>query len=204
MNKIQLFIVDDHKIVRDGLKALLIGRPQINVCGEASSIGEASEKLKSLKPDILFVDLKLPDGNGSEFLLEYLGDNPDVKSALLTAEPNYVDLKRAESAGVRSFLTKDIDRDEYYLAIDKMIAGKRHISSAFANILMNESVSLTPREIEVLQGFAAGLTYKEIGGKLDISPRTVETHKINLLEKFKVKSIVEMVRLAIREGHIEA
>lgn len=204
MNRIQLFIIDDHKIVRDGLKALLIGRPQIQVCGEAASIQEAKEKLVSLNPDLLFVDLKLPDGNGSEFLGEFLKNNSKVKAALLTAEPNFVDLKRAETAGAKAFLTKDMDQEEYYQAIDKMLNGKKHISSAFADIMLNENAELTQREIEVLEGFAKGLTYKEIGAKLDISPRTVETHKNHLLEKFETKSIVEMVRLAIRDGYLEA
>lgn len=204
MNQNQLFIVDDHKIVRDGFKAILIGRPKIKVCGEAASIKEANEKLASLKPDLLFVDLKLPDGNGSAFLVDYLDANPDVKAALLTAEPNKVDLRRAEEAGVLAFLTKDIDQEEYYRAIDKMIEGKKHISAAFAEIMINESATITAREKDVLQGFADGLTYKEIGARLEISPRTVETHKNSLLEKFDAKSIVEMVRIAIREGHLKA
>lgn len=204
MNKYQLFIVDDHKIVRDGLKAIFIGKPNIQVCGEAASIQEAKDKLANINPDLLFVDLKLPDGKGSDFLSEYLENHQDVKAALLTAEPNKVDLKKAEEAGVKAFLTKDIDQTEYYQAIDKMLQGKKHISGAFADVLMNESSELTPRELEVLHGFADGLTYKEIGAKLDISPRTVETHKNSLLSKFNTKSIVEMVRLAIREGHLEA
>ncbi|MEL7146317.1 MAG: response regulator transcription factor [Bacteroidota bacterium] len=203
MNQIQLFIIDDHKIVRDGLKALLIGRPAIKVCGEAVSVREATEKLAVIEPDMLFVDLKLPDGNGSEFVTNYLKDRPNVKAALLTAEPNKMDLKRAEAAGVCAFLTKDIDQQEYYIAIDKMLSGKKHVSAAFADVLMNDSATLTPREFDVLQGFADGLTYKEIGAKLKISARTVETHKNHLLDKFQVKSIVEMVRLAIREGYLE-
>ncbi len=203
MSKQTLFIVDDHKIVRDGLKALLFAKPDIQVIGEAASLSEAKEKLNAIQPDLLFVDLKLPDGNGSQFLTEYLDINPKGKCALLTADPNKPDLLRAQEAGVLGFLTKDIDRDEYFSAIDKLLAGKKHISAAFADVLMNDTAMLTPRELDVLKEFANGLTYKEIGAKLDISPRTVETHKNKLLEKFEVNSIVEMVKKAIFAGYID-
>lgn len=202
MKKYRLFIIDDHKIVRDGLKVMLLSKPEIVVCGEAGSIAESRQKLESLEIDLLFVDLKLPDGNGGHLLEEVLADSPHIKAALLTADPSRPDLERAQNAGVLAFLTKDIDRDEYFLAIDKMLAGKRHVSSAFAEVLMGDRTVLTPREQDILVGFSEGLTYKEIGARLEISPRTVETHKLHLLEKFGVKSIVEMVRIAIREGHI--
>ncbi|MEP0365483.1 MAG: response regulator transcription factor [Cyclobacteriaceae bacterium] len=199
-----LFLIDDHKIVRDGLKAMLLGKPNIQVIGEAASGLEALEKLKNLNPDLILTDLKLPDANGSELLIELMKICPSAKFAILTADPNATDLARAQKAGALAFLTKDMDTTEYFLAIDKMLAGQRYISTAFSDILVNDTVDYTPREKEVLRGFSDGLSYKEIGAKLDISPRTVETHKNHLLEKMGVKSIVEMVRRAIRDGLVEA
>lgn len=199
-----IFLIDDHKIVRDGLKAMLLARPDIQVIGEAASAHEALEKLAAIQPDLIFVDLKLPDANGSQLLEQIIPTQPQAKCALLTADPNPTDLKRAQQAGALAFLTKDMDTTEYMQALDKMIEGKRHISAAFSEVLLDANNDYTPREIEVLTGFSDGLSYKEIGAKLDISPRTVETHKNHLLEKMQVKSIVEMVRRAIREGLLEA
>lgn len=199
-----LFLIDDHKIVRDGLKAMLLGKPNIQIIGEAASGAEAIEKLKELKPDLVFTDLKLPDANGSELLSQLMKICPTAKFALLTADPNPTDLTKAQKAGALAFLTKDMDTTAYFLAIDKMLLGQKYISSAFSDILVNDTANYTPREVDVLKGFSEGLSYKEIGARLEISPRTVETHKNHLLEKMEVKSIVEMVRRAIREGLIEA
>lgn len=199
-----LFLIDDHKVVRDGVKAMLLARPSIKVVGEASSGSEALSIIKDKSPDLVFVDLKLPDANGSELISKLMALCPSAKYALLTADPNPTDLSRAQEAGAMAFLTKDMDTTEYFLAIDKMIEGKKYISTAFSDLLINASSNYTPREIEVLKGFSEGLSYKEIGANLNISPRTVETHKISLMNKMEVKSIVEMVRRAIREGLIEA
>lgn len=199
-----LFLIDDHKVVRDGVKAIMLGKPNVRVVGEASSGAVALSTIQEKNPDLVFVDLKLPDANGSELIAELMTQCPTAKYALLTADPNPTDLLRAQEAGALAFLTKDMDTTEYLLAIDKMIEGKRYISAAFTDLMINANMNYTPREVEVLKGFADGLSYKEIGAKLDISPRTVETHKTSLMSKMKVKSIVEMVRQAIREGLVEA
>ena len=199
-----LFLIDDHKVVRDGVKAIMLGKPNVRVVGEASSGAVALSTIQEKNPDLVFVDLKLPDANGSELIAELMTQCPTAKYALLTADPNPTDLLRAQEAGALAFLTKDMDATEYLLAIDKMIEGKRYISAAFTDLMINVNMNYTPREVEVLKGFADGLSYKEIGAKLDISPRTVETHKTSLMSKMKVKSIVEMVRQAIREGLVEA
>jgi DNA-binding NarL/FixJ family response regulator len=200
--KYSLFLVDDHKVVRDGIKAMLLARPDIDVVGEAASGLEAKEKISLLQPDLCFVDLKLPDGNGAQYIAELKKISSQTKFALLTADPNPTDLKKAQENGALGFLTKDMDTDDYFRALDAIISGKKYISSVFSEIMINSDFSFTPREIDVLRGFADGLSYKEIGGRLDMSPRTVETHKNNLLNKMQVKSIVEMVRLAIRNGII--
>lgn len=199
----KLFLVDDHKVVCDGIKAILLARPEFQVVGEASSALEARDKIASYNPDIVFVDLKLPDANGA-LLIKELSEKVSAHFILLTSEPNGVDMERARSAGAVAFLTKDMDTLEYFKALDEVIAGRQYISAAFSNTLLNSVLNYTPREIEVLRGFADGLTYKEIGAQLDMSPRTVETHKNNLMKKMEAKSIVEMVRIAIKQGLIKA
>lgn len=199
----RVFLVDDHKVVRDGIKAMLLAKPEFQVVGEASSAQEARQSIESCNPDIVFVDLKLPDGNGA-LLINELSTKIKADYLLLTSDPNGVDLERAKAAGAMGFLTKDMDTNEYFQALTEITNGRKYISSAFSNTLLNDVLNYTPREIEVLRGFSDGLTYKEIGAQLDMSPRTVETHKNNLMKKMEAKSIVEMVRIAIKQGVIQA
>ena len=199
----RVFLIDDHKVVRDGIKAMLLAKPEFQVVGEASSAQEARQSIESCNPDIVFVDLKLPDGNGA-LLINELSTKIKADYLLLTSDPNGVDLERAKAAGAMGFLTKDMDTNEYFQALTEITSGRKYISSAFSNTLLNDVLNYTPREIEVLRGFSDGLTYKEIGAQLDMSPRTVETHKNNLMKKMEAKSIVEMVRIAIKQGVIQA
>ena len=199
----RVFLIDDHKVVRDGIKAMLLAKPEFQVVGEASSAQEARQSIESCNPDIVFVDLKLPDGNGA-LLINELSTKIKADYLLLTSDPNGVDLERAKAAGAMGFLTKDMDTNEYFQALTEITNGRKYISSAFSNTLLNDVLNYTPREIEVLRGFSDGLTYKEIGAQLDMSPRTVETHKNNLMKKMEAKSIVEMVRIAIKQGVIQA
>lgn len=204
MSKKKLFLIDDHKVVRDGVKAMLLARMDIQVVGEAGSGREALSSIAAYQPDLVFVDLKLPDANGAELMAELKALVPKAVFALLTAEPGAANLDRAKQNGALAFLTKDMDTSEYLKAIDNLLLGKMYISSAFSEVMMESNATYTPREMEVLQGFADGLSYKEIGARLGMSARTVETHKNSLLNKMEVKSIVEMVRKAIRDGHITA
>ncbi|MAE87687.1 MAG: hypothetical protein CMB80_33445 [Flammeovirgaceae bacterium] len=199
----KLFLIDDHKVVRDGVKAMLLAKPDIRVVGEAASAKEAKEKITTLQPDIIFVDLKLPDANGA-LLIRELKEQVSAHCILLTSDPNGVDMERAKASGAIAFLTKDMDTCEYFKALDEIVEGRQYVSTAFANTVLNDVLDYTPREIEVLRGFADGLTYKEIGSQLEMSPRTVETHKNNLMKKMQAKSIVEMVRIAIKQGVISA
>ena len=199
----KLFLIDDHKIVRDGIKAMLLAKTEFQVVGEAASAQEATKYITRLNPDIVFVDLKLPDANGA-LLIKELNELVPASYILLTSDPNSVDMERAKSSGAVAFLTKDMDTQEYFKALDEVVSGRQYISSAFSNVMLNDVLKYTPREIEVLRGFADGFTYKEIGAQLDMSPRTVETHKNNLMKKMEAKSIVEMVRIAIKQGLITA
>jgi DNA-binding NarL/FixJ family response regulator len=198
----KLFLIDDHKVVRDGIKAMLIANMNYRVVGEAGSAEEARRLVYEAQPDIVMVDLKLPDANGAMLIKELL-ENLTASFLLLTSDPNGVDMERAKSAGAMGFLTKDMDTPEYLHALEEVVVGRKYISKAFSNTVLNDVLEYTPREMEVLRGFADGYTYKEIGTQLDMSPRTVETHKNNLMKKMQAKSIVEMVRIAIKQGIIQ-
>lgn len=198
----KLFLIDDHKVVRDGIKAMLIANMNYRVVGEAGSAEEARRLVYEAQPDIVMVDLKLPDANGA-MLIKELSEKLTASFLLLTSDPNGVDMERAKAAGAMGFLTKDMDTPEYLHALEEVVAGRKYISKAFSNTVLNDVLEYTPREMEVLRGFADGYTYKEIGTQLDMSPRTVETHKNNLMKKMQAKSIVEMVRIAIKQGIIQ-
>ncbi|MEQ8926729.1 MAG: response regulator transcription factor [Fulvivirga sp.] len=198
-----VFIIDDHKIVRDGLKAILLGYPEYELVGEAASAEEAKQKIQNLKPDIVFVDLRLPDANGALLIQELIRLKPQSKFMLLTAEPNALDLQRAQQAGASGFLGKDINSDEYTRAMAAVIAGKKYISQSFSHLLVEDAHDISVRELEVLQLLADGLPYKQIADKLSISPRTVETHKNNLLKKLDVGTPIELVKKALKTGLIK-
>ncbi|QSE97431.1 response regulator [Fulvivirga lutea] len=198
-----IFIIDDHKIVRDGLKAILLGYPEYEVAGEAASGEEAKRKIENLNPDIVFVDLRLPDANGALLIQELIRLKPQSKFILLTAEPNALDLQRAQHAGASGFLGKDINSDEYIRAMAAVMAGKKYISQSFSHLLVEDASDLSIRELEILQLLADGLPYKQIADKLSISPRTVETHKNNLLKKLDVGTPIELVKKALKTGLIK-
>ena len=198
-----LIIIDDHQIVRDGLKAMLLGYPEYSVKSEAASAAEAIQKLKSIEVDLAFVDLRLPDLNGALLIKELLSVQPSLKCILLTAEPNALDLERAKMAGALGFLTKNIDAEEYIRALSAVSRGERYVSQEFSNYMLDENHQLSIRELEVLQLIADGLPYKQIAGELGISARTVETHKNNCLSKLGVGTPIEMVRKALILGLIK-
>lgn len=199
-----IFIIDDHKIVRDGLRAILLGYPEYQIIGEASSGQEAKSKLVNISPEFIFVDLRLPDINGALLIRELLQINQKFKCILLTAEPNALDLERAKIAGALGFLTKEIEVDEYIRALKSVSIGKKYISQTFSHLLVEDNYQLSIRELEVLQFIADGLPYKQIADKLEISPRTVETHKNNILTKLDVATPIEMVKKALKLGLIKA
>lgn len=199
-----LFIIDDHQIARDGLKAILLGYSEYQVMGEAASGAEALQKLGTIQPEIIFVDLRLPDINGAELIEEIGKITPQSKCILLTAEPNTRDLQLAMGAGALGFLTKEIDSNEYIKALQFVTAGKKYIAQSFSHLLLDAPSNLSDREIEVVQLIAEGLPYKQIADQMGISARTVESHKNNILGKLNVGSPVEMVRKAIKLGLIKA
>lgn len=198
-----VFIVDDHKIVRDGLKAILMGYPQYEFAGEAATAEEAKRKLSQNQIDFVFVDLRLPDMNGALLIADLLAFNQDLKCILLTAEPNTLDLQRAKQAGAMGFLTKEIDGEEYIKALDTIINGKKYVSQTFSHLLVDNNHELSFRELEVLQAIADGLPYKQVADRLNISARTVEAHKNNILSKLEVATPIEMVRKAVKLGLIK-
>lgn len=215
---IKVILVDDHVIVRDGINALLIMENDIKVIGEASDCNELFALLREMIPDVILLDIMMPCKSGIEIAREMATMYPDVRIIMLSANLDEDSIFNSIQAGINGYLPKNIKKDELVQAIRQVADGKEYYSDAIsATIFRNykkfaqagrrqiveQAIALTDREKEIVRWFAEGLSYKEIAAKLYISPRTVESHKNNIMEKLQIKTTVDMVKYAIKHGLIE-
>lgn len=213
--QIKLFIVDDHDIVRDGLKSLLGGEKEILILGEVSSGGEFFKSLSKEIPDVVLLDISLPDMSGIEIAKKINETNPELGVLILSMFTDEDFVINAIKAGARGYLPKNSKKDELIKAIITVYEGgeyypaeiSRIIARSYINRVKNDSAGLmellTEREKEVMLFVVEGLTNSEIADKLFISVRTVETHKTRILQKMQLKSTVELVKFAIKNKIIE-
>jgi len=213
---IDVFIVDDHQIVIDGIKLLLLSVKDINLSGEANTGEEILSLLNKQTPQVIILDLILPDISGTELIRKITEKYPAIKIIVFTGNTPDELLIQALQAGASGILLKNSSQEEIIKAIKLVTAGKKYLGEKINNKILtnlldlikkpNSSKSitgLTKREIEVVKLIAEGLTYKEIGRKLNISTHTVESHKNNILKKLKLNSIVELVKYSIKNKIVE-
>jgi DNA-binding NarL/FixJ family response regulator len=213
MDSIRIFLVEDHDLVRDGLKALLASIPDIAIIGEAANGRSLFEKLKIVQPDIIVLDISLPDISGIEITKRLRHDYPQIRVLILSMYTHEDFVTGAIRSGARGYLPKNTSRDELVKAIYAIYRGEEFFGETISKILLKSFIrtaaeqneqeekpafSLSAREQEILKLFAEGFNNKEIGMKLSISVRTVETHKNHIMKKLGIKSPVEMVKFAIR------
>lgn len=216
METIKIVLVDDHRIFRDGLKSLLSEVDFIDVIGEASGGKELLEILKTLKPDLVIVDISMKDMSGIEVSKQIVANYPDIKIMILSMHTNEEFVINAIKAGVNGYLSKDASKEELLEAIkiiyeggecySKMVSDnflKSYVKKYKAEHSLLENKTLTQREIEILKLAAAGSTNKEIADKLFISIKTVDCHKNNIVQKLKLKNTAEMVLYAVKNKIIE-
>ena len=218
MSKIRIFLVDDHQLVRDGIKALLTSAEDLTILGEASSGKECFEKIAIEPPDILILDISLPDTNGIEITKRITVEYPDMRVLILSMYTNEDFIFNAVKAGARGYLPKNTSREELLSAIHAIYDGEEFFADSISRIMLKSYVRkakeddltpqrgpipLTTREIEILKLFAEGFINKEISDRLDISIRTVETHKNHIMKKLELKSTVELIKYAIRNKIVE-
>jgi len=212
---IHIIIVDDHQIVIDGIRALLLTNKKIKVIGTATHPNRFWDMLRSKTPDVILLDMNLPEMSGIEITKKLLAKENDYKILMLTANTDKRSILSAVRAGVHGFLPKECPKEELITALERVANGEQYfgkeiapiVFETFANQVQGKTstnpLPLTEREIEVVKGFANGLRYKEIGQQLHISPRTVETHKKNIFKKLDFKTQADLIKYAIKEGIIE-
>jgi DNA-binding NarL/FixJ family response regulator len=214
MNKIRIIIVDDHQLIRDGLKALLSGFDDIEIIAEAGSAEEFLQKLKSVAADVVLIDISLPGMSGIRLTEQLSTLTPVLKVLILSMHLNEEYISSALKAGALGYLAKNTTRDELITAIRSVASGKKYLGREVSDVITSgyirrikvddalEKELLSKREIEILKLIAEGLGNKEISEKLFISIRTVESHKNHIMQKLGFRSLVEMVRYAIKRGLI--
>ncbi|MCX7965157.1 MAG: response regulator transcription factor [Syntrophorhabdaceae bacterium] len=209
---IKLILADDHKIVRDGLKALLEKQPDIKVIAEAAD-GITTVKLaKKLLPDVIIMDIGMKDLNGIDATKKIMEETKGIKVIALSMHSDKRFVIEMLKAGASGYLLKDSAFEELTIAINTVMSGQPYLSPKITDVVLKEYIhsmpksepsafsTLTSREREVLQLIAEGKSTKEIASLLNISIKTVETHRQQIMEKLNIRSVAQLTKYAIREG----
>jgi two-component system response regulator NreC len=215
--KIRLLLVDDHAVVRSGLRMLLMSEEDMEIVGEAGNAAEALEAVRLLKPDVVLMDIGLPDMSGIEATREIRKQHPDMAVVALTIHEDEEYFFKMLDAGARGYVPKRAAPEELITAIRAAAVDEVYIYPSLAKLLVRDYLSqdhsveqstaldnLTDREREVLTFLAEGKSNDEIAEALVISPKTVARHRENIMHKLNLHSRAELVRYAIRKGIIEA
>lgn len=213
---IRVLLVDDHEIVRKGLTSMLTKEPDIEVVGEASNGREALEQVGLLNPDVVVMDIGMEELNGIEATRQLIADHPTVRVVALSMHSEKRFISEMLAAGATGYMLKDCAFDELATAIRAASEGRAFISPGAAAVVLEDYVqrvgaspgeggsgqskALSPREREVLQLICEGLSTKETATRLGLSPKTVETHRRQIMEKLGIFTLVGLTKYAVREG----
>ena len=210
MNPIRVLIADDHALVRAGIRALVERIDDVVVVGEAGKGSEALELVRQLAPNLLLLDITMPDGNGFEVLDQITKLYPEIRVIVLTVHEAGEYATRALREGAAGYLPKSAASTELEDAIRTVVSGKRYISPETAQNTVIQGATkrdllgtLSPRQREVLRLIAEGRTTKQIAQELEISVKTVETHRAQLMERLGIHDVAGLVRYAIIVGLID-
>jgi len=209
---IRILLADDHQVVRYGLRAALQREPGIQVLAEADNGRAAVSMVKNLQPDVVLMDIHMPDLNGTEACRQIMTEHPNTKVIALSMYSQKRYVMGMLEAGAAGFLLKNCSFDELLQAVRAVVSGKNYLSADIAGIVIEVALNptkrleeksssiLTPREREVLQLIAEGHTGKAIADQLALSGRTVEHHRSQIMKKLNLKSIPQLTKYAIIEG----
>lgn len=206
LKKINIVLVDDHQMLRDGLRNLIEQRADFQILGEASDGREAIKLCTKLQPDVVITDVAMPSLNGIESAKQILKENPNIKIIGLSMHANRKFVQAMFKAGGYGYLLKDGDVNELITAITTVMENRKYLSKNINQDYLNslneteDLNKISSRETEVLQLLTEGKSSKEIGELLFLSPKTVDVHRNNLMKKLELYTIPELTKFAIREG----
>jgi two-component system, NarL family, response regulator NreC len=211
---IKIVLADDHQVVRKGLKALLSADPEFNIIGEAGDGLETVKLVEEVQPDILVLDLMMAGINGLEVTRQLNKKNPRIGIVILSMHSNEAYVLEALRSGAKAYILKESPPEELIRAIREVYAGRRYLSAPLSERAIEaytQRIEVTPidpfdqlttREREILQLSAQGSTNSDIASRLFISPRTVETHRTNLMRKLSLHNHAQLIQFAIQHGII--
>jgi len=206
----RVLVADDHPVVREGVRRILQAAPEVEVVGEAARADEALDAVRKLKPDVLILDIGMPGPSYLEVLAALPGANAGTRALILSAQPEEEYAVRALKAGATGYLTKGYAPPDLVEAVRRIAAGHRYVTPQLAEQLALNVVegaakapheTLSNREFEVFRLLASGLSLKEIGGRLGVSPKTVSSFRARVLDKMGVRTNAGLVRYAV-EHHL--
>jgi two-component system response regulator NreC len=215
MNPVRILLADDHTVMRNGLRLLLERQPHLQVVGEAADGRQAVALSESANPDVVIMDIGMPNLNGIEAARQIVNRNPRTAIAILSMHSDESYVIRALKAGARAYLLKDSAEADLLAAVRALTEGKSFFSPAISKILVEDYMRqlesrgaedtyelLTNREREILQLLAEGRTNKVVANMLNLSLYTVETHRTHILQKLNLHSVPELILYAVRKGII--
>jgi two-component system response regulator NreC len=213
MTTVRILLADDHEIVREGVRAMIQRCPGWEICGDASTGREAVALAESLKPDIVIMDIGMPELNGLDATRQIKRALPDTEVLIFTANETEEIVRQVFQAGARGYLLKTEANKHLIPALEMLCKHRTYFSSKVSEMVFSgylqgrmgtEDTALTPRERETVQLIAEGKSNKEIADLFGISVKTVETHRAAIMRKLRLDSSAALVRYAVRNGIIEA
>jgi DNA-binding NarL/FixJ family response regulator len=215
-SRFRIFLIDDHPVVRQGIAAAIAEQADLTLVGEAETATDALARVAEAKPDVVTVDLQLPDRDGPDLIIALRSAVPDARLLVVSAYDDEYRVTEALRAGAHGYILKSATVHEILAATREVAKGGTPLSPKLADGVLRAMrrtgrsargtglAVLTAREIQVLRLFASGRSTREVAASLGISPKTVETHRIRIYDKLGVKGIVDLTRIAVREGLVEA
>ena len=213
MRGLRILIADDHEVVRRGVRSLLEARPEWKICGEAATGQETIDKVKKLRPDLVLLDLTLPDLDGLEAIPHIRRVSPDTKILVLTMHDSGEMATRVLAAGASGLVLKSDAGRDLVLAVQAIDRNQPFLSPAVTKLILGQLVKtsrpgpspsdVTPRELDVLKLLALGRSNKEAAAALDVSVKTVDVHRASIMRKLHLRTYSDLIQFAIRHQIIE-
>jgi DNA-binding NarL/FixJ family response regulator len=211
VSALRILIADDHEVARRGIRSLLEGHAGWEVCGEAADGREAVNAASKLKPDLVLLDIGMPSLNGLDATRQILASQPDIRVLILTMHDSEQVVREVLAAGARGFLLKSDAGRDLVAAVEALQHHRTFFTTKVAQLVLDGYLRpstegdpsrgvLTPREREVIQLLAEGKTTKEVATMLNLSVKTAETHRTNLMRKLDLHSVVDLTLYAVRNG----